>query len=110
MLGGDLFDCKKCRVGHWCDEDFRWPASRGPAPQPILIIKDVIESRTCFLPMVTDLSRELLHARGHYHNRMMPFPGAALEQPALFLQALSTIDNTVAEIEREKTRGKRGRR
>ncbi len=111
MMDGERFDCQKCCIGHWCDDDFRWPKSRGPASVPILIIKNVIESRTCFLPMVTEFSKELLHWRGHYHQHILPLAGGAQDQPAVFLDALNLIDGTVADIENKRAARKpRGRR
>ncbi len=107
-MDGERFHCRKCRVGHWCDADFRWPGSRGPAPHPLFIIPDVVDARTCLLPMMTDLSREMLRWRALYHDGFLPMPGGAQDQPAVFLDALNIIDATIAEIENDRRSKKRG--
>ena len=109
-MDGERFNCEACRVGHWCDADFRWPGSRGPAPHPLFTIKGVIDTRTCLLPMVTDFSRELLRWRGHYHNHFLPLAGGMQDQPAAFLDALIYIDSTIAEIERGRNRTRKNGR
>lgn len=110
-MDGDLFNCRKCRLGHHCDTDFRWPGSRGPASYPLHQIKDVIESRACLLPMVTPQSRVLLRLYGHLKNHLLPFPGAVMDQPAVVMEALEVIGTTVNQIEIERMRKQnRGRR
>ncbi len=120
-MDGELFNCRKCRLGHHCDDDFRWTSwddnkkqlirSRGPAPQARFVIKDVIESRTCLLPMVTPQNRALLRLYGHFKNHLLPFPGSVMDQPAVVMEALELIGATVNQIEIERMEKRnRGRR
>ena len=86
------FDCEKCSWGRYCDDDYRWPTSRGPAPTELWIIKGVIESRTCLLPMITPQSRFLLELFGHYLHRVLPYRGGVLDQPNYYREAMQVID------------------
>lgn len=85
------FNCRKCPHKH-CDDNYARPGSKGPAPFAKWVIKDVIETRTCLLPMVTDQSWALLRLARHYRNHYLPFAGGLMEQPNLFLQAMEILD------------------
>lgn len=64
------------------------PGSNGPAPFARWKIPNVIESRTCLLPMISDLSRTLLKLEKPYRTGYLPLSGGMLEQPNLFLEAV----------------------
>jgi len=98
------FDCDKCSWGRHCDDDYRWPTSRGPAPTELWIVKGVIESRTCLLPMITAASRGLLALYGHYKNGLLPLAGGVVDQPAAFLQAMDIIGGEINRLERERAK------
>ena len=111
-MGGDLFNCDKCRMArrNYCDTDLRWPQSRGPAPYPMYSIEGVIDTRTCLLPMVTSQSRALvrLHGRIEHH---LPFAGGQMDQPAVVMEAMEVIAHTVNSINEERRKNKpHGRR
>jgi len=55
-------------------------------------IPGVIESKTCFLPMITDNTGNYLRLYQHYKNHLLPFSGGILEQPNLFLQVMEILD------------------
>ncbi len=65
-------------------------------------IKGVIESYTCFLPMITPQSNELLRLFGHYRKGNLAFSGGLLDQPAAYIEAMELLDGTFAQIERER--------
>lgn len=101
----DQYHCPNCRWGRHCDEDLRWPTSVGPAGFLAFAISNVIESKTCFLPMITPFSSRMLNLYGHYKNSVFPLSGGLLEQPNLYLRAMELIDSTMNKLSREKTRG-----
>lgn len=71
------------------------PGSRGAASYDLHEVKGVIKSKTCLLPMVTDLSRDLLVLGRHYHSGKLAFSGGLLEQPNLYLEAMELIPNGI---------------
>jgi hypothetical protein len=87
----EKFDCEKCPWGRHCDEDGRWPDSRGPAAHKKFVIVGVIESKTCFLPMVTPQSRFLVELHSHYQNRLLPYDGGLLTQPNYYRTAMEIV-------------------
>jgi hypothetical protein len=103
----DQYHCDQCRFNRHCDEDFSWPGSRGPAGFVRFAIPGVIESKTCFLPMVTAASREWLRLHMDFKAGFLPFGGGTMEQPAAFREAMVLIESTLNEIHREEM--KRGR-
>jgi hypothetical protein len=87
------FNCGICRQKH-CDATGEHPGSIGPAGYPMWAIKEAeIESRTCFLPMVTEESWLFLRLYQHYKNGILPFPGGLLEQPHVYLKAMELLDH-----------------
>lgn len=81
-----LFDCRTCTWGRHCDE-------ANPAPIAQWKIEGVIESRVCFLPMITEQSRFLLRLHSHYQNHWLPYDGGLLSQPNYFLEAMEIINS-----------------
>lgn len=71
-------------------------------------IPGVIESRTCFLPMVTAASREWLRLHMDWKAGYLPWSGGTLEQPAAFREAMQLIESTLNQIHREEAQ-KHGR-
>lgn len=104
ILYGDRFDCQRCKFNRHCDTRGDWPGSRGPAPAPEMpfIIPGVIESRTCFLPMITAQSREWLRLYGHYKAGQLFTAGGIADQPALYLDAMEIIEGAVNKVNAEK--------
>jgi len=102
----DRFDCAHCRFGRHCDEDFAWPGSLGPDSFARHAIPGVIESRVCFLPMVSHASREWLRLHMDYKAGFLPWGGGTLEQPAAFREAMLLIETTLNRIHHEEAKRK----
>jgi hypothetical protein len=85
-----LFNCATCTWGRHCDES-------NPAPTPQFVITGAVdlESRTCFLPMITPQSRFLLRLHSHYRNRWLPYAGGLFEQPNYYLEAMELINGVL---------------
>lgn len=88
------FDCKTCAARH-CDEHGELPGSIGPAPMPRYEIDGVIQSNTCFLPMVSQFSRECLRLYGHYKNGLLIESGGLYDQPNVYIEAMGLIDGHI---------------
>ena len=88
------FDCQHCIWGRHCD-------ASNPAAFDKWAIPGVIESRTCLLPMITPFSWFMIELYGHYQNRLLPFSGGVLEQPAIYVEAMRTLDSTFNRISHE---------
>lgn len=84
-VGRGKFNCSACSWGRHCDDS-------NPAPYNKFVIKGFMESKTCFLPMVTDESRFLLRLYRHYKNGLLAVSGGVLDQPNYYLEAMETID------------------
>lgn len=86
------FNCSKCKFQRHCDD-------ANPAPFPMFKIDGVIviESHTCFLPMITPQSRFLLRMYQHYKNRLLPYEGGLLSQPNYYLEAMEIIARIVEQ-------------
>lgn len=72
-------------------------------------IDQVIESKTCLLPMITDTSSSLLRLYGHYKSGYLPFYGGVLDQPRAFVDAMEIIDGTLNSIRIDEAKNQRGR-
>ena len=105
----DRYNCEQCRFGRHCDEDYAWPGSRGPAGHLQHAIPVVIESRICFLPMVSAASREWLRLHMDYKAGFLPWGGGTLEQPAAFREAMVLIETTLNQIHNEEAKQRHGR-
>lgn len=66
------------------------------------MIKGVIESRTCLLPMITPRTRFLLRMYAHYKNGLLPMGGGVLEQPNYFAEAMEILSERDSLILAEK--------
>lgn len=108
-MDGDKFDCQRCRFGYHCDDTGEWPLSRGAAPNVILEIPDVVESRTCLLPMVGEAERAWLRGYTHYQAGYLPSAGGINDQPAAFVEAMELIATHYHRIERERIEKEHGR-
>lgn len=73
-----------------------------PAPIVKWVIKGVIESRTCLLPMITPESRHLLRLHKHYRYGLLPLGGGLLEQPNLYLEAMEILSDREAVLQAEQ--------
>jgi hypothetical protein len=102
----DRFDCEHCRWGRHCDEDFAWPGSLGPAKFMQFAIPGVIESKVCFLPMITAASREWLRLHLDYKAGFLPWEGGTTQQPAAFREAMVLIESTLNQIHNEEAKRK----
>lgn len=89
------FDCSKC-PHHYCDEAGEIEGSQGPAPFPKWEFNGE-ELKTCLLPMITPMSRELLKLHMHYRAGYLPLSGGILDQPAGFLRAMEIIESVPIE-------------
>lgn len=88
------FDCNTCLRKH-CDETRERSGSIGPADFPLYSIPNVIESHVCLLPMITPWSRQMLQLYEHYKAGHLATGGGVLEQPAVYLDAMATIDRVL---------------
>lgn len=100
-MHGEHFDCARCRNSHHCDDDYRWPGSRGPAGFPVFAIPGVIESHTCLLPLVEAQSWAWIRMYKHYKAGYLVAGGGLLDQSAAYLEAMEVIASEVAKLERE---------
>lgn len=80
----EAFNCERCPWGRHCDET-------RPAPIKQWVIKNLIESNVCLLPMITVESRFLLRLYEHYKNCLLPRAGGVLEQSNYFLEAMEIL-------------------
>lgn len=55
----------------------------------------MLESRICLKPLVTPKSATLLRLYRHYQNRLLPFAGGILDQPAQYQQAMELIEGAL---------------
>ncbi len=90
----EAFRCKTCVWGRHCDES-------NPAPFAKWVIRGVIESRTCLLPMITEQTRFLLRQYAHYKSRVLPYAGGMLEQPNYYAEAMEIIAVHDAQLQAE---------
>lgn len=103
-MGGDKFNCSRCRIGHYCDDGGDMPGSLGPAPYELFAIENVISTRTCLLPMVSPLSLHLLKLYGHYEDGHLYRAGGLNDQPAAYLEAMEIIGITIKRIQADNQR------
>jgi hypothetical protein len=61
----------------------------------------VIESRTCFLPMITPASHFLTKLYRHYKAGVLPYAGGLLEQPAYYAEAMDILAGIEARLAAE---------
>ena len=61
-----------------------------------------LESRTCLLPMITHLSRQMLNLYGHYQAHVLPMSGGVLEQPNIYTEAMQIIEGHSLKLQSEK--------
>jgi hypothetical protein len=66
------------------------------------VIRGVIESRTCLLPMITQQSRYLLRMYTHYKNRLLPHAGGLLDQPHYYIDAMEILADLDAKAQAEQ--------
>lgn len=100
----DQFDCSTCRWGRHCD-------SSNPAPFAKFVIqidgKPFLESRTCFLPMITPESGRFMRLHWHYKNRFLPHAGGICDQSNLYVEAMEVIEQTFNKIEADHLKRER---
>ena len=72
-------------------------------------IPGVIESRICFLPMVSAASREWLRLHMDCKVGFLPWGGGTQEQPAAFREAMLLIESTLNQIHNEEAKQRHGR-
>lgn len=65
------------------------------------MVRGIIESKTCLLPMVTDESRFMLRMYGHYTRNILPYEGGLLAQPNYFAEAMEILGAHDAANQRE---------
>ncbi len=102
----DKYNCEQCRFGRHCDEDFSWPGSRGPDKHFRFGIAGIIDSKVCFLPMISAASREWLRLHMDFKAGFLPWAGGTLEQPAAFREAMVLIESTLNQIHNEEAKRK----
>jgi hypothetical protein len=93
----DLFRCETCTWGRHCDDT-------KPAPIAQWVIRGsfgTIESRTCFLPMITPQTHFLLRLFSHYKNAVLPYAGGLLDQPHFFAEAMEILAGRSGELDAE---------
>jgi len=90
----EQFRCETCSWGRHCD------ASRA-APFAKWVIRGVIESKTCLLPMITPASRLMLRLYMHYKARLLPHAGGLLEQPHYYIEAMEILSERDAQVQAE---------
>lgn len=74
----------------------------------MLAIPGVIESRICFLPMVSAASREWLRLHMDWKAGFLPWFGGSMEQPAAWREAMQLIESTLNKIHREEAKKRHG--
>lgn len=75
-----------------------WPGSKGPAGFPKFSIDNPrIDSRVCFVPMITDDSRALLRFYRAYDKGLLLDSGGILDQPEKYLTGMAIIEQRVNE-------------
>lgn len=86
------FNCKACKWGKFCD-------SSNPAPFDMWVIEDVITSRTCILPMITERSWQFVRLFRQYRRNILPLSGGWEDQPHSYRQAMEILEPVFAELE-----------
>jgi len=61
-----------------------------------------MDSRTCFLPMITRQSHQMLRLHRHYTEGFLPQAGGVLDQSAKYVEAMEVIDGEFARIRTER--------
>lgn len=69
-------------------------------------IPGVIESKICFLPMISAASREWLRLHADFKAGFLPWGGGSLQQPAAWREAMQTIESTLNQIYSEESKRK----
>ena len=82
------FDCKSCKWGRHCDDS-------NPAPMAQFVLPGIAESRTCFLPMISERSLHYIRLHKHYTNGVLAKDGGLLSQPAAYIAAMDTIEGAI---------------
>lgn len=94
------FNCNDCANDYHCTEtagDELWPQSRGAAPFTIIEIPNVIESKVCLKPMVTQESMFYFKLHKHYLKGNLWAAGGVSDQPAVYLQIMELFDSLLKE-------------
>lgn len=65
-------------------------------------IPGVIETKICFLPMITSTSREWLRLHMDFKAGFLPYEGGTMQQPAAFREAMIIIESTLNQISQEE--------
>lgn len=91
----ESFRCDTCAWGRHCDDS-------NPAPFAKWVIRGVIESKTCLLPMITPQTKFLLRMHDHYRGRVLPYDGGMLDQPHYYAEMMEWISARDAEITAEE--------
>lgn len=65
------------------------------------MIRGVIESKTCLLPMITEQSRFLLRLYRHHKEGILPLAGGILQQPNYYVEAMEILDSHERRIQAE---------
>jgi hypothetical protein len=95
----DRFNCAKCPWGRHCDDS-------NPAPFPKFVIhvagRPFLESRTCFLPMLTAQSHRLVRLHLHYRRGLLPHAGGIADQAQLYVEAMELLEQTFNEIDMQR--------
>jgi hypothetical protein len=68
---------------------------------PVFKIPGLIESRVCFLPMITPLSYAMLRLHRHYTEGFLPGAGGILDQANRYVEAMECLDAEFAKIKNE---------
>lgn len=93
-------DCQKCstnkRKSYGCENETK---------EPFLLI-DGEGIRRCPRKLITKQSAEYIKFYGYYEKGYLPNAGGILEQPAKLMDAITVIENMLAEMREEKEKGK----
>ncbi len=85
------YQCQHCYAKH-CDSEQLIKGSIGAANFKRYEIPNVMASNTCFLPMISALSYELLNLYRHYKNGVLIRAGGLFDQPNKYIKAMGIID------------------
>ncbi len=94
QLNAKDFDCQHCQWGRHCDES-------NPHTHDAWVIKlykaVIYEGRVCPKGTMEPFALQMLDDFTHYQNSILPFGGGRYDQPNIFMQAMSIIQQVYNE-------------
>lgn len=94
MVEPDVFNCRDCKLGRYCDKEKKWPGSKGHANIANKFeIKEIgYVDNVCPKPTIDEGALFLIKLYNHYKNSVFPVSGGYLEQPRKYIEMMDFIE------------------